>query len=757
MENNSNQRTLNSKSSQSTAPDQTHNHEDSKLLREDHPENETNDSITSVESNRQQSFSEETSICNSTMPTTSKHHTSSLNAHLLESMDVAIGKIVSHDNAGDNRFVCSTSKPGSPKRFRGTSLKSPYTTQIHPNTSQATNSENKRNQHRQESNLEESKDNCQQANGQENEEDDQWFPFTFNFSRTKKNNFANNYKSVQSVQSATTTAAKRRHSLQPAHDNSLISQSSSRLTRHRLSHRRNSEMVQRCHDQQKDSTSSGSSSNSKRTDVMTKHMLQSPRQHPHARMDNSESYQYKNNDTRIPNQSIDDQHCYGNAVNRQDLFSDEGWFDRDSKPVRATDVAGDDRVSHISSLAKPYRRHVPSASTSAKTSEIGSGRHPGTPTRMAMTANTSYDSEISTDDTYDSDAAFNNDDDNELLMDLGGFWDEDMGMQANLNQSKQSTTPQEHMFLEEREFQRLRLRLEEASIFLLEGESNIKFDLHPRNPAELQAFMRVHSTILKLVDLLAAIAIMGLAVCEWPAVNTPFGVLPPQEQAVIELGCLLVLLIKPYFTGQWMGTRRMLTRSRGWIRIGIILAACIECLMLLVQNDFHFRITRMLRPFFLIDSPYSTGVRRVLREIFQALVPIMDVLLLFMVFIFMFAMMAFHAFASIKDDPSFGSLRDSFVNLFILVTTANYPDVMMPSYSHTPWSFLFFAAFLIICLYFLQNLLLAVVYDKFRHEELFKFKKLFSHKRQALRLVRMVTYTCTHIHTYHFVSVNLFK
>ena len=36
------------------------------------------------------------------------------------------------------------------------------------------------------------------------------------------------------------------------------------------------------------------------------------------------------------------------------------------------------------------------------------------------------------------------------------------------------------------------------------------------------------------------------------------------------------------------------------------------------------------------------------------------------------------------------------MHLFILLTTANYPDVMMPAYDCTQWSSLFFVVFVMV-------------------------------------------------------------
>ena len=65
----------------------------------------------------------------------------------------------------------------------------------------------------------------------------------------------------------------------------------------------------------------------------------------------------------------------------------------------------------------------------------------------------------------------------------------------------------------------------------------------------------------------------------------------------------------------------------------------------------------------------------------------------------------------------FDSVPESYYNMLILLTTANFPDIMLPSYSQSYWSSLFFIFFLILGLYFLMSILLANVYMKFNQRE----------------------------------------
>ena len=52
--------------------------------------------------------------------------------------------------------------------------------------------------------------------------------------------------------------------------------------------------------------------------------------------------------------------------------------------------------------------------------------------------------------------------------------------------------------------------------------------------------------------------------------------------------------------------------------------------------------------------------------------------------------------------------------MLILMTTANFPDVMLPAYNEQFWVILFFCSFLCVGLYFLMNFLLANVFNKFK-------------------------------------------
>ncbi|XP_044739100.1 two pore calcium channel protein 1-like isoform X2 [Chrysoperla carnea] len=271
----------------------------------------------------------------------------------------------------------------------------------------------------------------------------------------------------------------------------------------------------------------------------------------------------------------------------------------------------------------------------------------------------------------------------------------------------------------------------EASIFLEEGANNEKFDSHPRHPEALPAYLLVHNSWYHGLDLAVSIFLLLLAFGEDPAV--PSLKLSTGVHATIELLALIVIAIELSFKLRWIGWKTILKHKRTMIKGLTLTIMVIEAIAVLIRQSSHFRVTRALRPIFLADTKACGGVRRFIRQILQSLPPIFDMFGLLLFFIAIYALVGYYLFNQ-DDNVYFASLSDSFVSLFVLMTTANFPDVMMPSYAVSKWNVLFFISYIATVLYVLMNLMLAVVYETFTRIEREKFKKLLLHKRHACQL-----------------------
>ncbi|XP_066467222.1 two pore channel protein 1 [Tiliqua scincoides] len=275
------------------------------------------------------------------------------------------------------------------------------------------------------------------------------------------------------------------------------------------------------------------------------------------------------------------------------------------------------------------------------------------------------------------------------------------------------------------------MNYQEAAIYLQEGENNDKFFTHPKDVKALAAYLFVHNHLFYLMELVTALLLLLLSLCEAPAV--PMLRLGIYVHATLELLALGVVVFELAMKMRWLGFRTYIRHKRTMVKSCVLVLQFIEAIVVLVRQTSHVRITRALRCIFLVDCRYCGAVRRNLRQIFQSLPPFIDILLLLFFFMVIFAILGFYLFSPNKSDPYFNTLENSLMNLFVLLTTANFPDVMMPSYARSRWSCVFFIIYLSIELYFIMNLLLAVVFDTFNDIEKKKFRSLLLHKRTAIQ------------------------
>ncbi|KAJ6659058.1 hypothetical protein lerEdw1_019361 [Lerista edwardsae] len=275
------------------------------------------------------------------------------------------------------------------------------------------------------------------------------------------------------------------------------------------------------------------------------------------------------------------------------------------------------------------------------------------------------------------------------------------------------------------------MNYQEAAIYLQEGENNDKFFTHPKDVKALAAYLFVHNHLFYLMELVTALLLLLLSLCEAPAV--PMLRLGIYIHATLELLALGVVVFELAMKMRWLGFHTYIRHKRTMVKSCVLVLQFVEAIVVLVRQTSHVRITRALRCIFLVDCRYCGAVRRNLRQIFQSLPPFIDILLLLFFFMVIFAILGFYLFSPNKSDPYFNTLENSLMNLFVLLTTANFPDVMMPSYARSRWSCVFFIVYLSIELYFIMNLLLAVVFDTFNDIEKKKFRSLLLHKRSAIQ------------------------
>ena len=88
------------------------------------------------------------------------------------------------------------------------------------------------------------------------------------------------------------------------------------------------------------------------------------------------------------------------------------------------------------------------------------------------------------------------------------------------------------------------------------------------------------------------------------------------------------------------------------------------------------------------------------------------ILFAILMFIFIYANVGHLVFRDMNEGfLYFPNLAEGTFQMIILITTANFPDVMLPAYDVSYWWSFFFIAYLVIGLYCLLNFLLAQIFN----------------------------------------------
>jgi len=274
-------------------------------------------------------------------------------------------------------------------------------------------------------------------------------------------------------------------------------------------------------------------------------------------------------------------------------------------------------------------------------------------------------------------------------------------------------------------------KFHEAAIYLEEG-SDCENPHSPWTGHFLQLFLLRQRRMIYMLDLFASILLLMLGLVERPSLLSMK--MSINIHASVELVCLLITIFATLLNIRWHWKNTFWKHKRHLARFSLLAIMLVEVMVILFRQQSHVRITRALRPLFLVDNYYTSGVRRFLRLILESMPPILDIIGLMMFMIIIYSVFGFYLLGPSPNDPGspyFQDLKSSFVNLFILLTSANYPDIMMPSYSKSFYYSFYFISYLVINLYFFMNLTLTVVYNTFTDIEDKTFKKIFMNKREA--------------------------
>jgi hypothetical protein len=180
----------------------------------------------------------------------------------------------------------------------------------------------------------------------------------------------------------------------------------------------------------------------------------------------------------------------------------------------------------------------------------------------------------------------------------------------------------------------------------------------------------------------------------------------------LDIACLAYLVFFMFFKRTWSDLTRA-AKIRSYLMVAIFVSSVLE--LFWVKYSYSYRyFTNAMRPVVILI--FLSQSRSQMKNIFfYTLRDIGIVLVSIFIYITVFAMIQFFTNKySMEGFLYFDTPSDTMYQMVILMTTANFPDVMLPAYNESRLKCLPFIIFLLFGLYFLQNILLAIVISAYK-------------------------------------------
>ncbi|CAI2386869.1 unnamed protein product [Moneuplotes crassus] len=213
--------------------------------------------------------------------------------------------------------------------------------------------------------------------------------------------------------------------------------------------------------------------------------------------------------------------------------------------------------------------------------------------------------------------------------------------------------------------------------------------------------------------------------------NSGIPKLPHYISRLIELICLFTLLFFTFFRRTFRKLTK-LAKSRELIQTILTFASVIDIMVALIRSNSPY-ISHFIR--ILLIVIFIRGLREALKRIALVIADSKEILLMIISYIILFGWVGFRLFRGTQQGEAyFSSLSESIWSMMVLLTTANFPDVMMLAYNINRAYAIFFIIYLVFVLFFLLNLVLAVYYNNYRTRVDNTISKFMSIREQFLQL-----------------------
>eukprot|EP01104_Vermistella_antarctica_P020041 TRINITY_DN828_c0_g1_i8.p1 TRINITY_DN828_c0_g1~~TRINITY_DN828_c0_g1_i8.p1 ORF type:complete len:991 (-),score=211.04 TRINITY_DN828_c0_g1_i8:89-3061(-) len=234
--------------------------------------------------------------------------------------------------------------------------------------------------------------------------------------------------------------------------------------------------------------------------------------------------------------------------------------------------------------------------------------------------------------------------------------------------------------------------------------------------------------ILWIMRLVVLVNLM-LALIEKPALPA-FVFVSPLVPLIIELTCLMIYCLNLLLNFKAVHRNFFFVRSKYWLLFFCIVATLVDIVVCWVFFEpSTFRWSRLLRPYFMVYM--SDPIRMAVNNIRKIILDFIEMMVFISVIIVLFAIFMVTMFeGSGEASVEFPNYYMGFVNLYALMTTVNFPDIMMPIYIQYRLSPAIFIVFLMLTTFFAMNILLAIMYNTYRRTITDEYSVVLQHERE---------------------------
>ena len=153
---------------------------------------------------------------------------------------------------------------------------------------------------------------------------------------------------------------------------------------------------------------------------------------------------------------------------------------------------------------------------------------------------------------------------------------------------------------------------------------------------------------------------------------------------------------------------------RNWVYF-VIMIICIGDLTKSAIMYSYPYFNNLFRPWICVIS--FSSMRQNLKSVIFDFKDSIVVLICIFLYITYFAVIGYFIVeGTFQGYSTFDTMGETFYQLTVLITTSNFPDVMLAAYNTSTWFTVFFVIFIIFGVFFLMNVLLAVIFDNYKKQ-----------------------------------------